>query len=115
MIKVGIIGIGAISNSHIPSWMNVKEAKIVALCDIRPEQMEKWKGKLDANFYTDCDEMLKNEELDVLDICLPTYLHTEYAMKGFSQYQMLCPIKWTFKNVIAHFISKVSSSSINSL
>lgn len=84
MIKVGIVGIGAISNSHIPSWMNVEEAKIVALCDIRPEQMEKWKGKLDANFYTDCDEMLKNEELDVLDICLPTYLHTEYAMKGFS-------------------------------
>lgn len=84
MLKVGIVGIGAISNSHIPSWMSVEEAKIVALCDIRPEQMKKWEGKLDANFYTDCDEMLANEELDVLDVCLPTYLHTEYAMKGFS-------------------------------
>lgn len=102
MLKVGIVGIGAISNSHIPAWTSVKEAKIVALCDIRPEQMEKWKGVLDATFYTDCDEMINNEELDVLDICLPTYLHTEYAMKGFqNDLHVMCekPISLNYDDI----------------
>ena len=69
MLKVGIVGVGGISGAHIPAWEAMKDTELVALCDIRPERLELYPGK---RHYTDIDEMLRNERLDILDICLPT-------------------------------------------
>ena len=82
MLKVGLVGVGGISGAHIPAWEEMKNAELVALCDIRPERMEKYSGK---RCYTDFDEMLANEELDILDICLPTYLHADFAVKAMEK------------------------------
>lgn len=35
--------------------------------------------------YTDFEEMLKSEQLDILDICLPTYLHADYAVRALER------------------------------
>ena len=45
MLTVGLIGVGGISGAHIPAWDGMEDAKLVALCDIRPEQMEKYPDK----------------------------------------------------------------------
>ncbi len=81
MLKVALVGVGGISGAHIPAWEERRDAELVALCDIRAEQMEKYKNK---HCYTDFDEMLKNEKIDILDICLPTYLHAEFAIKAMN-------------------------------
>ncbi len=81
MLKIALVGVGGISGAHIPVWEERRDAELVALCDIRAEQMEKYKNK---HCYTDFDEMLKNEEIDILDICLPTYLHAEFAIKAMN-------------------------------
>lgn len=81
MLKVALVGVGGISGAHIPAWEKRRDAELVALCDIRAEQMEKYKNK---HCYTDFDEMLKNEKIDILDICLPTYLHAEFAIKAMN-------------------------------
>ena len=60
----------------------MEDAKLVALCDIRPEQMEKYPDK---HHYERFDDMLDQESLDILDICLPTYLHAEYAEKAMQR------------------------------
>ena len=82
MLKVGVIGIGGISTAHISAWKRIPEASIAALCDIRPEQMERYP---EARHYTSFEEMLKNERLDILDICLPTYLHPSYSIRAMEQ------------------------------
>ncbi len=79
MLKIGLVGVGGISGAHIPVWEEMNDAELVALCDIRPERMEKYPDK---RHYTDFDEMLDNEEIDILDICLPTYLHADFAVKA---------------------------------
>ncbi len=81
MLKVALVGVGGLSGAHIPAWEERRDAELVALCDIRAEQMEKYKNK---HCYTDFDEMLKNEKIDILDICLPTYLHAEFAIKAMN-------------------------------
>ena len=83
MLKVGLVGVGGISGAHIPAWENRADAELVALCDIRTERMERFENT-EKHLYTDLDEMLKNEELDILDICLPTYLHAEVAIKAMN-------------------------------
>ncbi|MBR7133040.1 MAG: Gfo/Idh/MocA family oxidoreductase [Clostridia bacterium] len=82
MLKVGLVGVGGISGAHIPAWLGLEDTELVALCDIRPEQMEKYP---DIRHYTDFDEMLEKEDLDILDICLPTYLHADFSVKAMEK------------------------------
>lgn len=82
MLKVGLVGVGGISGAHIPAWDAMEDTQLVALCDVRPERMEKY---ADKRQYTDIDEMLEKEQLDILDICLPTYLHADIAIKAMNK------------------------------
>lgn len=82
MLKVGLIGVGGISAAHISAWKSLEDAKLVALCDIREEQMAKYP---DVHHYCNFEDMLENEALDVVDICLPTYLHADYSIKAMER------------------------------
>ena len=82
MLKIGLVGVGGISGCHIPVWEEMPETELTALCDVRPELMKKYTGK---HCYTDFDEMLEKEDLDILDICLPTSLHVECAIKALNR------------------------------
>lgn len=79
MLKVCLLGVGGISGSHIRGWKNIDFAELTGICDIRPEQMEKYP---EYTHYTDFEEMVKAEKPDILDICLPTFLHTEYSVRA---------------------------------
>ena len=82
MLKVGLIGVGGISKAHIAAWKSMEDAQLVALCDIREECLEKYP---EQHHYTCFEDMVENEALDILDICLPTYLHPEYAIKAMEK------------------------------
>ena len=82
MLKVALVGVGGISGAHIPVWDAMGDAELIALCDIRPEQMNKYDDK---RRYTDFEEMLEKERIDILDICLPTYLHADYSVKAMEK------------------------------
>lgn len=85
-LRVAEVGIGGISGAHIPSWNRMEDVELVAICDIRPEMMDRFDGQF-ANStnsprkYTDFDEMMAKETFDILDITLPTYLHADFAVK----------------------------------
>lgn len=72
MLKVAVIGLGDISQIHIPAILNSPNAELVAVCDTN-EALSKTVE--DVNFYTDFIEMLEKEELDCVHICLPHHLH----------------------------------------
>lgn len=82
MLRVGMVGVGGITASHIPTWEAREDAELVALCDIRQECLDKYPDK---HHYTDFEEMLEKENLDILDICLPTYLHVDFAVKAMEK------------------------------
>ncbi|MBE6796934.1 MAG: Gfo/Idh/MocA family oxidoreductase [Ruminococcaceae bacterium] len=84
MLKVGVLGVGGISGAHITAWPRIEGAELVALCDIRPERLEKYKDS-PYHLYTSYEDMIANEELDIIDICLPTYLHVEYSIKSMEK------------------------------
>lgn len=90
MLKIGLLGRGSISYAHTKAYEKIENAKIVACCDIRPEQLDDIK---DARKYTDIDTFLAEEagKLDYVDICLPTYLHAEASIKAMrAGFNVLC-------------------------
>ncbi len=83
MISVGLIGCGGIcQGAHIPGYKSIKNAEIVAVCDILPEKMDQAEKKLGKTVkkYTDYKQMIESEKLDMVDICTPNYLHADIAI-----------------------------------
>lgn len=88
-LKVGLIGIGGMGYCHYCCYDEVQEAEIVAVCDVRTDVAKektaaraKELGKSETpRIYGDLDEMLEKEELDMVDICTPSYLHADMAIK----------------------------------
>lgn len=82
-LRVGIIGTGNISHSHIAAYSYMPETEIVAGCDIRPERLDWFKqqpGCANAKCYADYNEMLKAENLDLVDVCTPNGVHAPAAI-----------------------------------
>lgn len=71
-LRIGVIGLGDVSMVHLHAIKSNENAKLVAVCDIDENKKDLVK---DAKFYTDYNEMIKNENLDCVHICLPHYLH----------------------------------------
>lgn len=84
-LRVAEVGIGGISGAHVPAWSRMEDVELVAICDIRPEMMDRFDGVTKARKYTDFDEMLEKETFDILDITLPTYLHADFAVKALNR------------------------------
>lgn len=85
MLNVAIVGTGGISGAHISGWKHIPEAQIVAVCDIRPEKADEAAATTGAKAYYDYETMLASEAFDVLDICVPTYLHADFAVKAMEK------------------------------
>jgi len=84
-LRVAEVGMGGISGVHVPAWNRMEDVELVAICDIRPAQMDRFDGYINARKYTDFNEMLEKETFDILDITLPTYLHADYAIKALER------------------------------
>ncbi len=82
MLKVAILGAGTISGVHVDGWNNVEDAKLCAVFDKAPSQMEKYP---ELSHYTDFDEMIDKEKPDIVDICLPTTFHVEFSLRAMKR------------------------------
>ena len=85
MLKVAVIGCGRISVMHFDAIAKLPQAQLVACCDVVKEKADNWANKLNVKAYYDYKEMLDNEELDAIHICLPHYLHVPVAMYAISK------------------------------
>ena len=77
--KLGILGCGNRSKSHISVLNEVPEIEVAALCDIVPHKMDQRtrlirKGSK-PHKYVDMEKMLQQEDLDAVAILLPNHLH----------------------------------------
>ncbi len=79
--KTAIIGCGTIFCTHGVSVNLCERAELVAVCDKVKEKAASTAKKYGGKAYTDWREMLDNEEIDVVHICLPHYLHAPVAIE----------------------------------
>ena len=80
MLSVVIIGCGGISGSHAGAWEKIPEVKVIGCCDIREEKSKPMAKRFGCKAYKDYKRMINALKPDIVDICLPTYLHPEVAV-----------------------------------
>ncbi|MCM8806468.1 MAG: Gfo/Idh/MocA family oxidoreductase [Candidatus Omnitrophica bacterium] len=82
MIKVGIIGAGFMGSMHATVYSQLPDVKIVGIADIRGEKAKSLATKFKTIAYFDPDQLINREDVNLIDICLPTYLHKEFVIKA---------------------------------
>lgn len=93
MLKIGLLGFGFMGRMHFDNYMRLMDEgadiQLAAICDIRIDELKESKANGNMaterevydltpyRLYDHIDRMLENEELDIVDVCLPTNLHAD--------------------------------------
>ena len=82
--KVAVFGAGFIANIHLESYTRfVHDAEVVAIYGRTKERAEALALQYGVpGIYDDMDQLLEECEVDVVDICVPNYLHHDVCMKA---------------------------------
>ncbi|MDL2287714.1 Gfo/Idh/MocA family oxidoreductase [Eubacteriales bacterium OttesenSCG-928-G02] len=82
--RAAVIGCGNIFPMHAVSILKCENAELIAVCDNKEDRAKAKAEEFNCKYYTDYKEMIDKEQLDVVHICLPHYLHpvvTIYALE----------------------------------
>ncbi len=81
MIKVGILGTG-FGETHAELYKKFKGFEVVSIFGRNQEKLNKIGEKYNIPVVTDINEIITNPDIDLIDICLPTELHSTWAVEG---------------------------------
>jgi predicted dehydrogenase len=81
-LGVVVVGYGFMGSTHLAAWRLVPEATIRAVVGRNREKAAQVAEPYGAAVYGSLDEALAQEGVDVVDICTPTHLHEEQAVRA---------------------------------
>lgn len=88
-MKVGIIGCGGMGTTHYLSLKALSgkmDLEVVAIADCREEFLKKAAAYFpNARTYSYGMDMIEKEELDIVHICLPSYLHASHVVAAMEK------------------------------
>ena len=107
-LKVGIIGVGGIARTHMPGWAASEHADLIAGSDINADVLNHWgKNNNISSLSTDPEDLFKNPDIDIIDICTPNNYHAPLAIAALEAgkhvicEKPLAPDPALIKNMIA--------------
>jgi len=80
-IKVGIIGCGKIAQvRHIPEYMAHPCAHLIGFYDANHRRSQELAAQFGGRAYASAEEMLADQEIAAVSICLPNFLHADFSV-----------------------------------
>ena len=84
-LKVGVIGVGTIGRAHLQGYMNLTNAKVVAISDINEQSLSTAAKKFKIRkTFTDYHDLLALKEVEAVDVCAPPFNHAEITCEAAS-------------------------------
>lgn len=79
-MKIAVVGVGTVGCMHT-RLINEIGQQLVAVCDINSDKIKNF----DCKKYCDYKEMIDNEDIDIVHICTPHYLHADMVIYALSK------------------------------
>jgi predicted dehydrogenase len=76
-IRLGIVGVGGVAQSHFTTLGASPEVEFAAVCDPREDAARATAEKFGGQVFTNARAMLDSVELDAAWLCLPPFAHGE--------------------------------------
>lgn len=81
MLKVGVIGVGSISEMHTKPYLKNENVDLIAFCDIHAERLQEAGNRYGVtNLYDNYQDLLKNNDIEAVSICTWNNSHAEIAI-----------------------------------
>jgi predicted dehydrogenase len=98
MVRIGIVGVGFMGMIHFLAARALKDARVTALCSRDPKKLTGDWRDIRGNFgprgeimdlsalktYQRLDDFLADPDIDLVDICNPTDLHPQTALRALA-------------------------------
>ncbi|MFH1738732.1 MAG: Gfo/Idh/MocA family oxidoreductase [bacterium] len=84
-LGVLIHGAGWVSGEHTKAFQNNPHTRVVAISSRKMESVQRRAeeaGLADIGMYTDYDQALRHEGVDIVSVCTPQHLHAENTVKA---------------------------------
>ncbi len=79
-IRIGIVGAKFAGGFHADIWKTLPGAEVAAVVDLSEEARNAFRDKYGIRkTYADYRELIGDPDIDVVDICVPNFLHAEIA------------------------------------
>lgn len=86
-IKFAVVGYGHIGKRHAEMVRNNPNSELIAVCDILPAE-KVGADKIEEQFFTSYEDLIAaNLDVDVVNICVPNGLHTDYSLQALAQHK----------------------------
>jgi len=84
-LGVAVIGAGFISRIHLEAWKKITNVEVKAVVDLEEERARNYSQLFKIpDFYTDYNKVLERSDIDIIDVCTPTYTHARIAIDAMS-------------------------------
>jgi predicted dehydrogenase len=98
MIKVGIVGMGGMGWFHAAKYFQLPNVTLAAIADVTPERLEA-RHAVQINIagdarpvdmstvarYADAAQLIAQADVDIVDVCLPSYLHARTTIAALQR------------------------------
>ena len=81
-LKFAIVGAGTISIYHVLALQQVPGAELITFFESNEANVNNFKQKFNVPFTASYEKLLANPDIDVMDITLPSGLHSEFGIKA---------------------------------
>jgi UDP-N-acetylglucosamine 3-dehydrogenase len=81
MVRIGIVGAGGMGTVHHSNYAHIEGCQVVAVAGKSAQDQERAK-EWELPMYDTISEMVRNESIDLVDVCTPTFLHKQHVMES---------------------------------
>lgn len=87
MLRFALVGCGRIAKRHseLLGFGQIANAKLVSVCDIDELKAKKIAEQFNTSYYTDMNEMMENENIDVVSVLTESGYHAKHVI-NLAQY-----------------------------
>lgn len=95
-MKIGIVGLGFMGSTHLKAYSQIPGVELAAVSDPNPTLLDGDLSGIQGNLggpgekydfsalgrYTDWRDMLRDDNVEAIDFCTPTFVHVENAIEA---------------------------------
>ena len=81
MLKIGIVGAGGMGTVHHSNYAHIGGCRVTAVVG-KSESDRRRAEEWGLPMYGSISEMVRSEEIDLVDVCTPTFLHHDQVMES---------------------------------
>ncbi len=126
MARIALVGAGFMGKTHLGVYARLENGEVVAVCDKTDERLadagtppggniETAAKTIDlskARMYTDYAALLADGGFDIVDICLPTFLHAQFSLEALAAgYNVFCEKPMTMDEESAGEVVRAAQGS----